>query len=371
MKLQHKLIFPFVFFFIILRKILNLKIIFTKNSKQTEANVMRYLIAFLSIILLISFLWRCGGDPIAEGDQAYADGNFNGALKSYFEAKKAQPENTIIQEKIALAYTRRGLSLFEKTKNINTFIGNHEKALKYVPETESSAEFKTEYSQLLLKLAQAYNSTKAENPIQEEQYFTKTIDYLNEALLLDDQNTVADSMLSALREANFQKMFDKGETFFTQAQKEKTNSELFLSAEFYINRAVSFNPMDEKAQKYLKRVREKTIKIIDLKKDIPLAIANMKRTSTHTLLDITAFNNIGETIQFDPANLKIIDLDNNEYSIDTKETDKYDRALSAPVDMEPRKQVDGNVAFNVGKSKQLLCLQYELEDGTLSKKYFP
>lgn len=332
---------------------------------------MRYLAAFLSIVLLITFLWRCGGDPIAEGDQAYAAGNFNGALKSYFEAKKAQPDNVLIQEKIALAYTQRGLSLFEKTKNINTFIGNHEKALKYIPETETSAEFKTEYSQLLLKLAQAYNTTKAENPIQEEQYFTKTLNYLDEALLLDDQNIVADSMLTALREANFQKMFDKGETFFTQAKKEKTNAELFLSAEFYINRAVSFNPMDEKAQKYLKQVREKTLKIIDLKKDIPFAIANMKRTSTHTLLDITVFNNMGTAIQFDPTKLKIIDVDNNEYSIDNKETDKYDRALVTAVNMEPRKQVDGNIVFSVGKSKQLLCLQYELEDGTVSKKYFP
>ena len=336
-----------------------------------EADAMRYLIAFLSIVLFITFLWRCGGDPLAEGDKAYAAGNFNGALKNYFEAKKAQPENIIIQEKIALAYTQRGLSLFEKTKNLNTFIGNHEKALKYVPETAASTEFEKEYSQLLLKLAQAYHSTKAENPIQEEQYFAKTLDYLDEALLLDDQNTVADSLLSAIREVNFQKMFDKGETFFVQAEKGKTNAELYLSAEFYINRAVSFNPINEKAQKYLKRVRQKTLKIIDLKKDIPLAIANMKRTSNHTLVDITAFNNLGETIQFDPAKLKIVDVDNNEYGLDAKETDKYDRALSSPVNMEPRKQVDGNVAFKIEKSKQLLCLQYELEDGTLSKKYFP
>ena len=370
MRLQLYFVFQFVYYFINLNKIAILTI-FNFHIKHTEANVMRYIIVVISIVLLITFLWRCGGDPLAEGDQAYAAGNFNGALKSYFEAKKAQPDSPIIQEKIALAYTQRGLSLFEKTKNINTFIGNHEKALKYIPEAETSVEFNTKYSQLLLKLAQAYNSTKAENPIQEEQYFTKTLDYLDEALLLDDQNIVADSMLTALRETNFQKMFDKGETFFVQAQKEKTNPELFLSAEFYINRAVSFNPMDEKAQKYLKRVREKTLKILDLKKDIPIVVANMKRTPSYTLLDITAFNNIGTAIQFDPAKLKIIDVDNNEYTLDIKETDKYDRALTAPVNMEPRKQLDGNVAFNIAKSKQLLCLQYELEDGTLSKKYFP
>lgn len=336
-----------------------------------EADVMRHLAAFLSIVLFIAFLLRCGGDPIAEGDKAYTEGNFNGALKAYFEAKKAQPDNQIIQEKIALAYTQRGLDLYKKTKNLNTFIGNHEKALDYVPKDMASETFKKEYSQLLLKLAQAYYSTKPENPIQEEQYFAKTLDYLDEALLLDDQNTVADSMLNAIRNANFQKMFDKGETFLVQAQKEKKNPELYLSAEFYINRAVSFDPTDEKAQKYLKQVREQTLKILDLKKDIPLAVANMKRTVTHILLDITVFNNTGVDIQFDPKKLKIIDVNNNEYELDIKESDKYDRALTEVVKMEPRKQIDGNVVFAVGKSVQLLCLEYELENGILSKKYFP
>jgi len=336
-----------------------------------EAFVMRYLTAFLSIVLFIAFLLRCGGDPIAEGDKAYADGNFNGALKAYFDAKKAQPDNPAIDEKIALAYTQRGLDLYNKTKNLNTFIGNHEKALNYVPETMAGASFKKEYSQLLFKLAQAYYSAKAENPIQEEQYFAKTLEYLDEALLLNDQNAAADSLLNAIRETNFQKMFDKGETFFVQAKKEKKNLELYLNAEFYINRAVSFNPTNEKAQKMLKEVREKTIKILDLKKDIPLAIANMKRTKTHTLLDITAFNNMGVDITFDPAKVKIIDINNTEYGLDVKETDKYDRALTEAVKIEPRKQIDGNMAFAVGKSEALLYLQYELEDGTLSKKYFP
>ena len=82
-----------------------------------EADVMRYLAAFLSIVLFIAFLLRCGGDPVAEGDKAYAEGNFNGALKAYFEAKKAQPDDQIINEKIALAYTQRGFDLYNKTKN--------------------------------------------------------------------------------------------------------------------------------------------------------------------------------------------------------------------------------------------------------------
>ena len=97
----------------------------------------------------------------------------------------------------------------------------------------------------------------------------------------------------------------------------------------------------------------------------------MKRTKDYTLLDITVFNNLGEAVQFDPAKLKLIDVDNNAYGLEVKETDKYDNALTKSVNMEPRKQIDGNVAFAAGKSIPLLCLEYELANGTISKKYFP
>jgi len=333
--------------------------------------MIRFLISFLSIFLFLLFLWGCGGDPLVEGDKAYAEGKFNQALKNYFEVKKTQPENQSVNEKIALCYAQKGLDLYSRTKNLNSFVGNIEKAQKYIPESETTAEFNKEYSQLLYQLALAYHKAKAENPIQEEQFFTKTLDYLDEAILLDYENNQADSLLTTIREANFQKMFDKGTTFYNRAKKEKTNSELYLSAEFYITRASNFDPTNEDAQKYLKQVRQKTLSILDLNNDFPMAIANKKYTATHLLLDITALNYMGETINFDPANLKIVDLDNNEYGIDKKESEKYDRALTQAVTVENRKTVDGNVAFKISKKVPISHLEYVVNNENTSKKYFP
>lgn len=332
---------------------------------------MRYLTALFAIILLIIFMWRCGGDPLAAGDKAYNDGNYDEALKNYFEAKKNQPQNQLINEKIALSYAQRGLSLYNRAKNVASFVGNFEKGREYIPQEKSSAAFNKEYSRLLYELAKAHHKTKPENPLQEEQYFAKTLSYLDEALLLDYENEQADSLLAAIREANFQKMFDKGMKFLNQGKKEKGNPELFVSADFYLNRAVSFDPTNAEAQKYLKEVRQKLLNILDLNTDFPMAIVHKKYTANHLLLDISALNNLGETMNFDPVKLKIVDLENNEYGVDPQETQKYENALTKVIPVENRKTLDGNVAFKISPTLPLSYLKYELDTGKISKKYFP
>jgi hypothetical protein len=332
---------------------------------------MHKLFGILSLILLSMLLWHCSADPIIEGDKAYAAGKFDEALKHYFEAKKAQPENTLINEKIALSYGQRGMQLYKRTRNVASFFGNIERAQKYVPQDNGSSEFNKVYSVILFELAQAYHQAKPENPVQEEQFFSKTLDYLDQALLLDYENEPADSLLAAIRLANFQKMFDRGKRFLEQAKKEKTNNELFISAEIFLNRAVSFDPSNTEAVKALKEVRQRLLRILDLNIDFPMAIAAMQYTANHLLLDLAAFNNLGERLTFDPARLKLVDMDNNEYDIDLAETQKYERALTQPVVVENRKQLDGNVAFKISRKVPLQYLRYELESGKPSKKYFP
>lgn len=332
---------------------------------------MHKISGILSLILLSMLLWYCGSDPITKGDKAYAAGKFDEALKYYFEAKKDQPENTLIDEKIALSYGQRGLQLHQRNRNVASFSGNIERAQKYVPPDNGSPEFKKAYSVILFELARAYHQAKPENPVQEEQFFSKTLDYLDQALLLDYGNEPADSLLAAIRLANFQKMFDRGKSFLEQARKEKTNNELFISAEIFLNRAVSFDPSNTEAIKALKEVRQRLLRILDLNIDLPMAIAAMQYTANHLLLDITAFNNLGEPLTFDPAHLKLVDTDNNEYGIDLAETQKYERALTQPVVVENRKQLDGNVAFKISRKVPLQYLKYELVGAKPSKKYFP
>jgi tetratricopeptide (TPR) repeat protein len=332
---------------------------------------MRYLTAFLALILLLLFLFRCGGDPITNGDKAFQDGKYNEALKFYSDAQKEKPDDQSLKEKIALTYAKKGESLYNRSKNLNSFVGNMEKAGNFITDENQSETFKKEYSKVLFTLAEAYHKSKAENPIQEEQFFTKTLDYLDQALLYDYENEKADSLMASIRKTNFQKMFEKGVQFFKQAQKEKNNGDLYLSAELYMNRAVSFDPQNKEAEQYLKKIRQQTLKILDLNKDFPIAIIAMKRTASHLLIDFSGLNNLGKAFEFDPSKLVVVDMDNNEYFFDPAETEKYDRALSKPVTVDNRKQVEGNIAFKIPKSINTQFIRYDLGESKTSKKYLP
>lgn len=330
---------------------------------------MKYRVVLFSISMAIFVLSSCGSDPVADGDTAYAEGKYGPAINYYLQAKKGQPENTAIDEKIALCYMKRGQGLYARTKNLDSFSGNFEKGEGFIPAV-SSQEFEKEYSKLLFQLAYAYYKTAPSNEIQKEQYFTKTLDYLELASANDPGNTSADSLLAAIKHDNFQRMYDKGVGFYQQAKKENTN-ELFLSAETYLKRAVFFNPDSKEAKKYLKMTREETLKILDTDQDFPIAVAAMKRMGDFLLVDLTGLNNSGNVIEFDPAKISLLDEAGNSYTFNPEETAKYESGLTKVTSLKARDRIDGIVAIAIGKSVQPAILAYQLDESMTSKKYLP
>jgi len=323
------------------------------------------------MFLLFVLMNGCGGNREAQGDSEYAEGNYDQALIHYLEVKKSNPQDANINEKIALAYMQKGLKLYQQRKNLDAFIANFEKGQEIYPKENASADFKSAYSKLLTQIAQAYQSTPPKNEIQKELFFNKTIQSLEEALVNDPENTEADEVLAKIKSENFQKMYDRGVQFLERAVKERTNHDLFLSAERYLSRAVSFDPNNQEALNRLSEARKKTLSIINMDMDFPVAIADFKITSGHVLLDITGINNSGGQIIFDPAKLKLVDRDENEFRFDKTETDKFENGLTQTVELAPRKQVDGPIAFAVPAGTKLKSLEYELGEGIIVKKYFP
>ncbi len=330
----------------------------------------------ISLILLVSLLFtslslNCGGNPEAQGDDAYADGNYEQALAKFMEVKKSRPDDAKISEKIALSYMKKGLKLYQSRKNIDAFAANFEKGQDAIAKIETGDDFKKEYSKLLTQIALAYNSSEPKNDIQRESYFNKTLQYLEDALINDIDNSEADAALSKIKAANFQKTFDRGSQFLEQAKKEKNNSDLFLSAERSLSRAVSFDPNNAEAQAKLSEVRRKTLSIINMEMDFPLAIADYKFIPGFLLIDMTGINNSGQKMTFDPARLRVVDLDENEYRFDKKQTENYEQGLTEAVPLDPRKRVEGPIAFAIPGGTKIKSLEYELENGKAIKKYFP
>jgi len=329
--------------------------------------------SWISLIVLSIFtilMISCGSDPVADGDKAFSEGNYNPALNYYMQAKKAQPDNILIDEKIAITYMKKGMRLYKRTRNIEAFTGNFEKGEKFIPEN-ASPDFEKQYSNMLFELANAYHKAKPSNEIQKEQYFSKTLDNLERSLTLDSANSSSDSLLNAIKQQNFQRMFDKGVEFYKRAKKEKTNEELYLTAESYLKRAVFFNEESEDAKKYLKTIRQKTLRILDTEQDFPLAIAGIKRVGASLLYDITGFNNIGKAMEFKPINLTLTDSNGDVHTFDSEETAKYESGLAEAKSLKAREQIDGIVAFKISKSIKPVLLSYEDEGILASKKFLP
>ncbi|MBN2424381.1 MAG: hypothetical protein JXR46_09275 [Calditrichaceae bacterium] len=329
-------------------------------------------LSFLFSIIFLSFLLiQCGGNPEAEGDDFYAQGKYKQALSKYLEVKKNQPQNSIIDEKIALAYMQYGNEMFEKRSSLTSFVGNFEKAQEYIHPDEAGPDFKKEYSKTLYKLAVAYNTTKPDNEIQKEQYFSSTLENLEKALEYDPQNTEAEALLSEIKSANFQKMYDKGMEFYKQAKKEKTNGDLYLSAEFYLKRAVSFDPLNEEAKKQLSLIRKETLSIANPHSDFPYVVAAMQYRGPHLFIAFTGFNNIGEDMTFDPAKLILIDEEGNEYDYDKEQTAELKGGLTTAKVLKARERLDCDLAYKIAKSVKLSRLSYEMDNGAFIDKYFP
>lgn len=314
---------------------------------------------------------HCGSDPVVEGEKAFQSKNYNLAIKHFLEAKKKNPaDKEKFNEKIALSYMLRGEKLYQRSRNVKSFNGNFEKGLNYIPE-QTSVEFDGQYSEILYSLGTAYLKTKPENKIQKEEYLNKSISYFEDALVYNDQNSKADSVLEKIKADNFQKMLTKGNDFYNKARK-TGNSDHYLTAEYYFQRAAYFDIHNKEAEMMLSKTRAKTLSILNNREDFAIAVADMSRQAKVLILDLTIKNYAIDPIDFSLAKFKIFDIDGNEYHVD-KETmnSKFKGKTLSDQKFGELKSIDGIVVFAVPSKIKLDYLGYEFPEGEIVKKYFP
>jgi len=328
-------------------------------------------IILVAIILITFFILQCGGSKLEEGDQQYAEGNYTHALNNYMSYKKDNPQDKSINPRIALSYMNRGKELYKKTRNIDTFSGNFEKANKFLKEGFTSPDHKSQYSELLYDLALAYKDTKPQNEIQKEQHFNNTLDYLALSLEANESNQKADSLLNQIYDENFQKMFDKGTAFFNRAKKERNNPDLYLSAERYLIKAVEFNPGSDEAEKYLSNTRKQTLGILQSNYPFSFCVPNYKKQSKIVFIDFTVQNFSTETIVFELDNLELISDMGEVFKIDLKKTAELENAFVDKTKLEPRKRINGQMVFSFASGKNIESISYNYNDETVISKYFP
>ncbi len=329
---------------------------------------------YFSIILLAAFfMLQCSGSDLEEGNLSYKDGKFTQAINKYKAFKKDNPDNKEIDARITLAYFSKGKQLFDKTKKIAPFSGNFEKGEAYLPEEWPSPELEMQYSDLLYEFAVAYHIVKPENSVQKDEYFDNTLKYLDLALMYNPENKKADDKLNEIKQANFQQMLNKGIAKFKEAKKSK-NSDLYVSAEWYLNKAVEFSGSNEEAEKYLNDTRKKTINILSYRTPLNFCVTSYQIKKDNCFIALAVQNFTDEKIGFDLNSLVLTSTDGEEIKADLKKTAKMlvaKAAMREVTDLQPQKLSEGQIIYTVKPGTKLASLSYKVNDKVTIAKHFP
>jgi tetratricopeptide (TPR) repeat protein len=321
----------------------------------------------LSYFILLIFV-NCGGDPAVEGEKALKKGEYPQAILKFSEAKKKNPDNTVYNEKIALAYMLQGKKLYERTNNIQSFVGNFDKGFSFIPE-ETSPEFRKEYSKILFSIGKAYLDASPENEIQKQEYLTKGMDNLESAVANDETNEEAVNILKSFKTNNLTKMMEKGKEYYNNAKK-TGNNDLYLTAEYYFKKAAYFDPDNKEAQGYLSKTREQTISILNIQEDLALAIIDQLRNADNFILDIGMHNYTNIPISIDIDCFELNDFEGNVYQLDKETMNKFPNRLKNQ-EIQAGETVKGYIVFKIAKNIKVESISYRQESGQIIKKYFP
>jgi hypothetical protein len=329
---------------------------------------MKKLTLLLSFTLCILFL-QCGSSDLEEGDAQYAEGKYTQAINKYLAYKKSNPGNTEINSKLALAYFSKGKQLFDKTRNLETFIGNYKNSLDYLPEKFATSEENKQFSQLLLAFAKAYRETKPNNEIQREEYFNNTLEHLGQAVNYDPDNTEADELIDQIYAENFQKMYDTGLKNYNDAKKRK-DPDLYLKAERYLKRAVEFNNSHEDALNLLNTTRKQTLSILEADYPLSFCIPAYKIDKTNCFVAIAMQNFSDAPINVNLNALKITTTNGDVISADLKKTAELEKALSEKAELKTNTVLNGQVIFTLPANAKPEQISYTHNDEKTFRKYF-
>lgn len=322
----------------------------------------------IGFILLVIILISCSGNPVQKGDDAFQQGDYHTALKFYTQALKEQPDNKDLQVKLTLADLMVGKTLAERRNIVTPVEGRYEKAMPLLSEF-TSPDIRNTLSDICTFLGKKYAEMTPQNEIQKRQYLEKAFNYLNDALFYNPENSEAERFLEDFKKKNFQEMYDKGMSYFERARKEKKDY-FYLSAEFYLQKAMEFDPQNNDVQKVLQQVRKLTLNMID--PDLPYAFAvtgNLKKDQ-FLGVSVVIVNNTSSPTEVSAHDFQLMDTEGNSIPGNINnlfEPQFPEGTLAAAAEKE------GVVVFEVGNKKweDFEKIVYQNPDGKMTVKYIP
>jgi hypothetical protein len=332
---------------------------------------MKYL-QYILFILFTLFLINCGTDYAEEGKKAFENDDYSEAIKLLNLALKEDTTNHSYNEMICISYLKRGKELFERTRNLKALDGNFEEAKKYIPENKSQ-QFEDFYVEMHVYLAEAYIKTRAANEDERETYFENALNAVQSALELDSSNIKADSLLIALKELNFQRLIDKGQSLYNKARRTR-NPDLYFMAEYYLKEARKFEATNATINGLLSKITQNTLPVLNYREGISLAISGVTRERKGIIMNLSIKNYTTKMFKMSLDKFILVDTEGQNYPVDRREMRKRElfgeTCLADTVLNSSNPSASGIIAFDAPSDIDILSVNYKIDSKRTAKKFF-
>jgi len=325
---------------------------------------MKRLVIIFAFMVAGLLIIGCGKGLMESGDEAFAQKNYNEALKYYLEASKEFPDDISLKEKIAISYFKEGESFYEKRRVIKAFEARVSNGMKFVPANPSS-NMVSEVSQIYLKLAFAYKQTKAENPYQKKQYLDRSLDYIEKALAQDSTNTDAQAALEEYREEHFMSLKEKGLAAYKKGSQDRLQ---FIAAEYYLTQSLKLDPENQEANKYLRLSRKKALNLLDPGMEVPIAVTDQMENEQYIAFLVVVYNLLPENLYVTAEHLYLVKKDGS--AIRGKTSGMFTTSLESKT-LGNGQEMGGVVAFPLPKNKNFARLEFRKDGEVLGYKNLP
>lgn len=334
---------------------------------------MKYFL-FPTIIFLSLLLLRCGSpDYVAEAELAMQNANYSKSIKLWEQARKQENYDKSNDQKIALAYMLKGQELYNKTRNVRSFVGNFEIGQSYIPD-ETTPEFKKQYSQVLYAIGKAYNMAKPKSDIEKQDFFSLSVNKLKEAKAQDSTNVAAEELLNEIKQNKFQGLIDKGKEFYKRGLK-TGDVNLYFTAEYYLKQAMEFESANQEILSYLNKVEAKTLPVLNYRDGLALAVLKQEYQKDDLVIYIVLKNYLSEKVNVRLSNFKLVDKSGESHKIYPKGMKVQElfggKVLSDTTLAANSPEIDGLLVFNLPEKPKLSYLSYQVRRNKESRKYFP
>jgi tetratricopeptide (TPR) repeat protein len=325
---------------------------------------MNRIVTIFAFLCAALFVVGCGKGLVESGDEAFAQKNYNEALKYYLEAKKELPDDASLKEKIAISYFREGELFYEKRRVIKAFEARVKNGMKFVPKNPSS-NLVTEVSQIYLKLAFAYKQTKAENPYQKKQFLDRSLDYIERALAQDSTNADAVAALQEYKEEHFMSLKEKGLLAYKKGAQDPLQ---FIAADYYLTQSLKLDPENPEANKYMRLSRKKALNLLDPGMDVPIAVTDRMENEQYVAFLVVVYNLLPENLYVTAEHLYLVKKDGA--AIRGKTSGMFTTALESKT-LVNGQEMAGVVAFPLPDNKNYARLEFRKDGEVLGYKNLP